>query len=158
MVGGSVEQQEKVKLAHKNGYDYCKNVLLNISNNNKYSTWFGLYSENRFNKVKSNYDKIKNRMETTQFTYDLRGRGCGSGTTFAYTTHGASTVWLCDAFWRAPELGFDSKAGTIVHEHSHASSYTEDIAYTQQRAKQLALSDPDSSINNADNYEYYSEE
>jgi peptidyl-Lys metalloendopeptidase len=46
----------------------------------------------------------------------------------------------------------------MVHEHSHASANTDDLAYGQDGpdgCKQLAISNPAKAIKNADSHEYY---
>ena len=59
----------------------------------------------------------------------------------------------------APATGTDSKAGTLVHEMSHfnATAGTDDHVYGQTGAKNLAISDPASALDNADNHEYFAE-
>lgn len=155
-VGGTDSQRAKAKTAHSNGYAYVKKSLEILDNDAPYKTWFGEHTTTRFNKVKSTYKKIKDRMEATDFTYNFNGSSCGPSV-YAYTTKGGSTIWLCTKFDAAPETGLDSKAGTIVHEHSHASADTDDFKYGVKDAKQLAKDDPDKAIKNADNFEYYSE-
>ena len=93
-------------------------------------------------------------MLAAKFTYDLTGAGCQSGW-FAYTHKGDTTVWMCGAFWTAPANGTDSKAGTVVHEHSHCDADTDDLTYGQAGAKGLATGKPDQAVRNADNYEYF---
>jgi hypothetical protein len=68
-------------------------------------------------------------------------------------------VNLCGAFWRAQDSGTDSKAGTIVHEASHfpGNGGTKDHAYGHTLAHNLALTDPDRAIFNADSHEYFAE-
>lgn len=152
--GGTADQKAIVHTAHQNGYNLTLNVLTSMANNPEYKLWFGKYAKVRFNKVKNDYNKIRTDFENKQFTYDLSLQGCGSGV-YAYTYKGGSTIWLCEAFWAAPDTGTDSRAGTLVHEHSHASAYTDDIAYGQDGCKQLARSNPAKAINNADSHEYY---
>jgi peptidyl-Lys metalloendopeptidase len=62
-------------------------------------------------------------------------------------------------FWTAPDTGFDSKPGTIVHEMTHFSSVgaTADSAGDPTAAKNLARSDPAGARRNANNYEYFVE-
>jgi peptidyl-Lys metalloendopeptidase len=52
--------------------------------------------------------------------------------------------------------GFDSRAGTIIHENSHFDNNggTDDYAYGQEDAQNLAKEDPETAIQNADNVEY----
>ncbi len=68
-------------------------------------------------------------------------------------------VHLCRAFWPAPALGTDSKAGTLVHEASHFTVLggTKDYAYGQASAQALAKSDPGRAVMNADSHEYFAE-
>lgn len=99
-------------------------------------------------------DRIKDRMDSTTFTYDLTGTGCKRNT-YGYTYKGGTTIWMCELFRKAPATGTDSKAGTVVHEHSHASARTDDVVFGQTKARDLAKSDPDKAVTNADNYEYY---
>lgn len=154
--GGSEERKKQVQKAHDSGYIFAGKAAVEVADNAGYTTWFGVYTSARSSLVKGNYEKIIKRMEDTTFTYELDGSGCGEDT-FAYTTKGGSTVWLCTLFWKAPDEGFDSKAGTIVHEHSHATCNTDDLVYSQQKCKELAKNSPDKAVKNADNYEYYSE-
>jgi len=69
------------------------------------------------------------------------------------------SVYLCGAFWNAPETGTDSKAGTLIHETSHFTENggTQDYAYGQTNCKSLATSSPDEAIFNADSHEYFTE-
>jgi hypothetical protein len=68
-------------------------------------------------------------------------------------------IYVCKAFWSAPLLGTDSKGGTLVHEMSHFTvvAGTDDLAYGQSAAGQLAVSDPVKAVNNADSHEYFGE-
>lgn len=155
--GGTADRQAIVRTAHQNGYNLTVAALNSMTKNAFYKLWFGVYTKTRFNKVKSDYQKIKNDFENKEFTYDLTGQSCGNGV-YAYTYKGAATIWLCSAFWTAPDTGTDSRAGTMVHEHSHASANTDDLAYGQDGpdgCKQLAISNPAKAIKNADSHEYY---
>lgn len=68
-------------------------------------------------------------------------------------------VYLCPAFWEAPGTGVDSKAGTLVHEASHfiVNGGTQDHKYGQKASKELAISNPEWAILNADSHEYFAE-
>ena len=153
--GGTASQQTVVLQAHNDGYGLLSIALATLADGPEYREWFGSHTITRFNKVRDTYDRMKTMMDGKTFTYDLTGTGCRPNI-YAYTTKGGSTIWLCDLFWNAPTAGVDSKAGTIVHEHSHASGSTDDIAYGQESARELAASSPDQAIRNADNFEYYS--
>jgi peptidyl-Lys metalloendopeptidase len=68
-------------------------------------------------------------------------------------------IYVCNAFWNAPNTGTDSKAGTLVHEMSHFNvvAATDDHAYGQTAAKNLAISSPTKALDNADSHEYFAE-
>ena len=152
--GGTAMQKTQAKKAHVDGYNLCVAALTNLANNAWYKEWFGTHTTARFNKVKKNYSDVKARMESIQFTYNLTGSGCSSGV-FAYTYKGTSTIWFCDQFWAAPASGTDSKAGTVLHEHTHSDASTDDNVYGQAGCRNLAISDPKKAVANADSHEYH---
>ncbi len=152
--GGTAAQKVAAKRAHSDGYSLCGSALAGLVNDHRYVEWFGAHTATRFKKVKSNYTAVKSRMESIQFTYNLSGSGCGSGV-FAYTYKGTSTIWFCDAFWAASATGTDSKAGTVVHEHTHSDASTDDNIYGQDGCRSLAISNPNKAVANADSHEYY---
>lgn len=68
-------------------------------------------------------------------------------------------VYLCGAFWEAPNTGTDSRAGTLVHESSHfaVNGETDDFVYGQSDCKTLVLTNQAKAIFNADNHQYFAE-
>ena len=67
-------------------------------------------------------------------------------------------IYLGSAFWTAPMVGTDSKSGTLIHELSHFTVLgTNDYAYGQTGAIDLALANPAQAIMNADSREYFVE-
>ncbi len=152
--GGTAAQRASAQQAHIDGFHLCETALSGLANNPQYKEWFGAYTVARSNKVKTVLTKIRDRMKTVAFTYDLSGAGCKSGW-FAYTHKGDTTIWFCGAFWSAPATGTDSKAGTVVHEHSHSDANTDDVTYGQPNARALATNNPDRAVQNADNYEFF---
>jgi peptidyl-Lys metalloendopeptidase len=68
-------------------------------------------------------------------------------------------IYVCSVFWSAPMTGTDSKAGTLVHEMSHfyVVASTDDYVYGQTNAKNLAITNPNNAVDNADNHEYFAE-
>ena len=57
---------------------------------------------------------------------------CTESGTYAYVYPDSPyQVYLCGAFWSAPNTGTDSRAGTIIHELSHFTvvAGTNDWAY-----------------------------
>lgn len=157
----SPDQQNTILAAHQNAYNMLLQSIADLPNDNtqNYLTWFGVPDDVRFAQVTGTYNKIEAYMEDAgnPLTYDLSGTGCPDGV-FAYTTLGGYTIWPCSLFWTAPALGDDSQAGTLIHELSHAATSTvDDGIYGEQNSQNLAITDPDTAVNHADNYEYFSE-
>ncbi|QRV85905.1 peptidyl-Lys metalloendopeptidase [Ceratobasidium sp. AG-Ba] len=120
-----------------------------------FNTWFGTFTSSRFSTVKSHYSNIGT--DATSTTYDCT---CTESGTYAYVyPNSPGYVYLCGAFWSAPNTGTDSRAGTIVHEQSHftVNGGTDDHVYGQSGAKSLAKSNPNQAIDNADSHEYFAE-
>ncbi len=122
----------------------------------RYTTWFGEYTSSRWNTVAANFDAIKDALDNKSKVFDC---SCNQSY-FAYVyPNQPYKIYLCRAFWNAAETGTDSRAGTIIHEMSHFNvvAGTDDIVYGQSGAKNLAISDPNQAIQNADSHEYFAE-
>ena len=152
--GGTSAKKKAAVKAHTDGYKLCLQALGELANDAHYVEWFGKHHATRFKKVKSHYSAVKTLMQTTQFTYNLTGAGCDSGV-YAYTYKGTTTIWFCSEFWSATATGTDSRAGTVVHEHTHSDASTDDIRYGQADCRSLAKTKPNDAIQNADSHEYY---
>ena len=115
----------------------------------RYTTWFGSYSSAGWSQVKGHYVNIKDALDNKSIVYDCSCKK--SYYAYVYPTQ-PYKVYLCRAFWNAPLTGTDSKGGTIVHELSHFNviAGTDDFAYGQTAAKQLALTNPAQARMNAD--------
>lgn len=158
--GCTTSEQTALKTAVGNAATYSQKsetwLAANPSGGGAYTTWFGTYSSSRFSRVTSVYSKITSELTTKALTLD-----CTSDEDYyAYVYPDQPyVIYLCNAFWTAPATGTDSKAGTLIHESSHftVNGGTDDHAYGQTAAKQLAASNPANAVDNADNYEYFAE-
>jgi peptidyl-Lys metalloendopeptidase len=124
----------------------------------RYTMWFGTATAQRYKTVSENFTKINNALETQNLAFNCK---CNQANTYAYVyPNQPYKIWLCGAFWRAPTLGTDSRAGTLVHEVSHFTvvAGTKDLRYGQASCKKLAQDDPAKAITNADSHEYYAED
>ena len=122
----------------------------------RYETWFGAATSSRYNTASANFDAINDAIDNKPLTFDC---SCKKSY-FAYVyPNQPYKVYMCRAFWNANELGTDSRAGTIIHELSHfnAVAGTDDVVYGQSGAQNLADSNPDQALNNADSHEYFAE-
>ncbi|WP_341501473.1 M35 family metallo-endopeptidase [Gallaecimonas sp. GXIMD4217] len=122
----------------------------------RYDTWFGSYDAGRWNTVTNNFSAIKDAIDNQPLTFDCSCKK--QYFAYVYPTQ-PYVVYLCSAFWSAPNTGTDSRAGTIVHELSHFNvvAGTDDLGYGHTNAKALADSDPNKAIQNADSHEYFAE-
>jgi hypothetical protein len=152
--GGTPEQQGQLRQAHFETFALCTEALARLRNDGEYTTWFGQFTSARFTEVQRVYNAIRDGLRARAFLYSPSGLKCVAGW-FAYTHSASSTISFCDLFWQLPARGRDSKAGTLVHEHSHASAGTLDLRATASECQQLALENPDSAVLNANNFEYY---
>jgi peptidyl-Lys metalloendopeptidase len=158
-VGCSTSRQSSLKTARSNATTISGkaiNWLGAHGADSAYTTWFGSSTSSRFSTVQTHYSKINSAMANAGVTFNCT---C-SDSSYAYVYANAPyTIYLCNAFWSAPSLGTDSKAGTLVHEMSHFNvvASTDDWAYGQTACKNLAKSSPTRAIDNADTHEYYAE-
>ena len=121
----------------------------------RYTTWFGAIDSNRFNTVKNHFVAIENAFQTAPVVVDC---SCTQNYyAYVYPTQ-PYKIYVCNAFWSAPNTGTDSRAGTLVHEMSHFNvvAGTDDWAYGQTACKKLAKR-ATKAIDNADSHEYFAE-
>jgi len=122
----------------------------------RYTSWFGALDAARSGTVVRHFQAIGEAFASKQVAVDC---GCNESY-YAYVyPNQPYKIYVCKAFWSAPLLGTDSKGGTLVHEMSHFTvvAGTDDLAYGQSAAGQLAVSDPAKAVNNADSHEYFGE-
>lgn len=133
---------------------------LGSSPSKHYIEWFGVNNappNTRFENVCDNYNLMNGLMQgPIIYNFDDPHKIC-SASTLAYTSFGSDTIYCCPAYETLPTTGTDTKPGTILHEYTHKSINTEDYVYGTQNCHNLARTNPDKAINNADNYEYFSE-
>lgn len=159
-VSCSSTRQTQLATARNSSVTYASNsksYLVAGTVGSRYTWWFGTYTSSRYSTVKSHFTNIHSALSTQPFTFDCT---CTDSGTYAYVYPTQPyRVYLCGAFWSAPNTGTDSRAGTLVHETSHFNvvAATKDNAYGQTAAHNLALSNPTKAVANADSHEYFAE-
>ncbi|HEV8632266.1 MAG TPA: M35 family metallo-endopeptidase [Thermoanaerobaculia bacterium] len=158
-VGCSSSRQGSLKTARANATTIAGKAvdwLAAHEGDSAYTTWFGVFTSSRLSSVQSHFTKIRSAMANAAVTFDCTCSDSAYAYVYSYDPY---TIHLCRAFWSAPALGTDSKAGTLVHEMSHfrVVAGTDDWAYGQNACKNLAKSSPLKAIDNADTHEYYAE-
>lgn len=70
-------------------------------------------------------------------------------------------IGICPHFFELADIGFDTKAGVLIHEASHFSDDKAegmmDIKYGPGESSALAKNNPSGAKRNADNYKYFIE-
>ncbi|HEX8699793.1 MAG TPA: M35 family metallo-endopeptidase [Myxococcaceae bacterium] len=137
-----------------NSLSYLTNTT--PGNTSRYKTWFGTYSSTNWSTAKSHFNAINSAFNNQNVVVDCSCKQ--SYYAYVYPTQ-PYKIYVCNAFWSAPMTGTDSKGGTLVHEMSHFNvvAATDDHAYGQTAAKNLAVSSPTKALDNADNHEYFAE-
>ena len=160
----SDSQKSTVKQALADAEKGAQTALDNLqkntcSSNDNYKTWFGACDATRYQTVTNRVSAIKSALSTKTMTFNCAPPSCGSNTIAYVYKYSPYTIYLCSAYWGLGNSGYDTKAGTIVHEVSHFAvvADTNDYAYGTTACKNLANSDPNKAIANADSYEYFGE-
>lgn len=124
----------------------------------RYTTWFGSYTSSRYATVRSHFERVDDALRTKNVVVDCNCTAYPSAYAYVYPAQ-PYRIYVCGAFWPAPNTGTDSKAGTLIHELTHFTVVggTSDHAYGHSAAKALANSDPARAVMNADNHEYFAE-
>lgn len=126
------------------------------SGTQRYVEWFGIFAISRYNTATTHFTSISDAWDNAGVTFDCK---CKQNY-YAYVYPDKPyTIYLCKVFWQAPPVGTDSQAGTLIHEMSHFNvvASTDDYVYGQTGARDLAVTNPDYAVNNADNHEYFAE-
>ena len=159
-VSCSNTRQSQLATARNSSVTYASNsksYLTAGTTGSRYTWWFGTYNSSRYSTVRTHFTNIYSALSSQPFTFNC---SCSDSGTYAYVYPTQPyKVYLCGAFWSAPNTGTDSRAGTLVHETSHFSvvASTGDYGYGQTNAHNLAVSNPSTAVANADNHEYFSE-
>ncbi|KAF6759247.1 peptidyl-Lys metalloendopeptidase [Ephemerocybe angulata] len=150
-----------IGLATIKAHEYAVNAKAYLESmttpSQRWTTWYGGWNLFRGYTVSYHFDFLRNN-DFLSYSYDCT---CTDKGVYAYVyPNDFGKVFLCGAFWNAPEAGTDSKPGTIIHEASHFwanGDGTSDYAYGQGACKDLARNDGDKAVRNADTYEYFAE-
>ena len=135
-----------------------RNYLTAGTQGPRYTTWFGAYTSARYATMQQHFVDIDNALDQSGGQMKINC-GCNqSYYAYVYPTK-PYEIFVCRAFWTAPNAGTDSRGGTLIHETSHFNvvASTDDWVYGQAGAKNLALTNPTNAIDNADSHEYFAE-
>ncbi|MGC5703598.1 peptidase [Pseudomonas sp. NFXW11] len=153
-----------------NAYNLVNNNEALFRNNQDptYLTWFGTFSQDRYQRVRAVLDGVRYKLNSgntlTAYCRTNPVAPCNNANVIAATyinARGDIEAWFCTAFFALPpRVGFDTQAGSVVHELTHSIGHTVDVpgGYGPAGARNLATNNPSQAVENADNYEYYEEQ
>lgn len=156
----SSSEQTQLRTAIGNAYTYSTRAQSwlagHTAGGGNYLTWFGAYSSARFNRATTTFAAITT--ELTSKTVDLI---CDAASPYMAYVYQAEhyVIYLGRGYWPAAATGWDSKAGTLIHESSHfyVNGGADDHVYGLAEGQQLARTDPNRAVDNADNIEHFAE-
>jgi peptidyl-Lys metalloendopeptidase len=125
----------------------------------KAATWLGIRSTSDLDEASKVLNPIYAFADNAVFLCAVNTK-IKLGDVYAYVRPDkAFAIVLGAFFFQAPQTGFDSKLGILVHEMSHfaLAGATKDISSGPTAAKALAATNPAAARRNADNYEYFVE-
>jgi len=135
--------------------DKAANCLRGNSCGANYGTWYGAQTQARLNSITNKHTKVATALKGSWIAY-CDGSEC-TPNVYAYVYPGDArrNVYFCSLFYKNTDL--KELINTPVHEISHFSAVaaTRDITYGENSCKQLARSNPDQAISNADNLGYF---
>lgn len=138
----------------------------------RYVEWFGAYTPARYAEVEQTFEAVVNVLENDQSDYFCRTNsfaddpmfGCRPNEIGFVFANDAFNVNLCLFYFNLPQrignVGNDGRVATIVHEltHFNVTGNTLDTTFsTRNLVKGLARNNPDAAVNNAPNFEFFSE-
>jgi peptidyl-Lys metalloendopeptidase len=126
----------------------------------RYITWFGTYTAERYQEVVENLEAIQGALGHSAQSFDCAPSNptCEPGWVAYVYPNRPYEVNLCNPFWGYPITGGASQAGILTHEISHFNvvAGTDDHAYCWTQANCSTL-DPEAAIANADSYRRFIE-
>lgn len=171
--GCTKHEEEVATTAITGARDMITRASARVGDTEEYTRWFGPYRQQQAEQLRSNMKSIDRALTSRELMLmcpDIGMEGCDLGT-FAYVYPDRPyRVHLCAAFFNMPSsvalvpslMAYDSgtREGTIIHEVSHfeRTAGTDDICYNRSECRRMTLRDPDSALQNADNYQYFTED
>ena len=144
-----------------------------VGDTSNYQRWFGDYSDARAEGVRATLKAVVMAIRSGGVTAEcplVQDGGCEAGE-YAYVyPNEPYVVYLCPSFFNLPPLTAlrpgtlrsdnGTREGTIVHEVSHfiRVADTDDHCYSRSDCRQMARNDPRRAIDNADSYQYFTED
>lgn len=172
-LGCNKDQTRVVEEAIRNAKELTLNAAAAVGDTPEYDRWFGDYSEANAEEVRATLKAVVSAIRgggvTTQ-CHTAMEDGCNAGEYAWVYADEAYLLHLCPPFFNLPPLtalepgtrrsNNGTREGTIVHELSHflRVANTDDHCYSRRDCSDMATYDERRAIENADSYQYYTED
>ncbi len=172
-IGCTAAQIEVIEGALGTAKDLTLKAAVNIGDTADYVRWFGAYSDANAEKVRANLKAVVTAIRNGGVTAQcdqVTDAGCRGGEYAWVFPNQPYRMYLCPSFFTLPPLEAlqpgsrrsenGTREGTIVHEVSHFVHVadTEDHCYARRECAQMARGDARRAIENADSYQYFTED
>ncbi|EAQ05462.1 M35 family metallo-endopeptidase [Yoonia vestfoldensis] len=157
--------------------DHAKSLAITaasaVGDTPDYARWFGTYSDRNAETARATLKSVVRAIRAGGVSLQcdtLRDQGCGNDEYAWVYADKPYHIYLCPSFFDMPVLASlrpgtrasdnGTREGTLIHELSHFRSAggTEDHCYTRRDCMGMALQEPDLAIENADSYQYFTED
>jgi len=165
ILSSSISRNNRRKIIEMNFDMYVQVPKISVENDNSFNKWFGAYTIEKANIVRNVLNRVTSEKICKTYHISQNHIIPTADDVIAYiftTSDYTRSMYLKDLFYTLPERGINSSSGTqygtLIHELSHGYSNTEDIIYGYQNCINLAQSQANLTLKNADSYQYYTEE
>jgi peptidyl-Lys metalloendopeptidase len=168
--------KQQVKLADEaltGALELARRASASVGDTPDFERWFGAWTPGRAEEVRANLKAVHAEImadEIKTVCLTPSDADCKQGT-YAYVMFDRPrTVHVCPSFFAMPDMadaragvgnqGDGTREGTMIHEISHFPyvARTDDHCYSRMDCESMARGQPDLVIENADSYQYYSED
>ncbi|MDP5084311.1 MAG: M35 family metallo-endopeptidase [Yoonia sp.] len=171
--GCDTEQSKIIADALGTAKELTLKAAVAVGDTSDYQRWFGDYTQANAEEVRANLKAVVRALRGGGVTAQCEvvgDDGCSAGEYAWVFAHEPYLMHLCPSFFSLPALvalqpgsrrsDNGTREGTIVHEVSHFIHVadTDDHCYSRRECAQMALSDPRRAIENADSYQYFTED
>jgi peptidyl-Lys metalloendopeptidase len=172
-LGCNKDQLRVIQEASRSAKDLTLKAATFVGDTPEYTRWFGAYSDDNAEVVRANLKAVITaiRSGAVMTQCDLITQdGCNAGEYAWVYPDRPLEVHLCPAFFNLPPLAAlrpgerrsdnGTREGTMVHEISHfiRVADTDDHCYSRSECSAMASNDPQRAIENADSYQYFTED
>jgi RHS repeat-associated protein len=165
--GGTEKQRNTVREAADKAMDYVRRASSDLDRydenhrrltffpRGRFVEWFGEFEQARYQTVKDNYDSLVSLYDDT-IKFDLCPAQKVGKDTAAWVYFGGDVeIFIAPRFWK---LDKRTQIKVVIHETTHEAFGSKDHIYGASASRNLARTDPETAIWNADNYSYHAME